>query len=39
MKKIIVLLVSVLILAGCKKEVETQEVETDTLTIPQNIET
>lgn len=39
MKKIIVLLVSVLFLIGCKKEVETQEVETDTLTTPQNIET
>lgn len=39
MKKIIVLLVTVLFLAGCKKEVETQEVETDTLTTPQNIET
>jgi len=39
MKKIIVLLVTVLFLAGCKKEVETQDSEIDSTTIQQNIET
>ncbi|KAA5533912.1 L,D-transpeptidase family protein [Paenimyroides baculatum] len=39
MKKIIVLLVTVLFLAGCKKEMEKQDSEIDSTTIQQNIET
>lgn len=39
MKKIIVLLVTVLFLTGCKKEVETQDLEIESSTIQQNVET
>lgn len=39
MKKIIVLLVTVLFLASCKKEIEQQDSEVDSTTIQQNIET
>ena len=39
MKKIIVLLVTVLFLVGCKREIEQQDSEIDSTTIQQNIET